>query len=60
MGAGTGYYTAILAYLVGSSGKVVGYEIDNDLARRATGNLADLSNVEVRGLSGSEGTLPSS
>jgi protein-L-isoaspartate(D-aspartate) O-methyltransferase len=39
VGAGTGYYTAILAELVGPEGRVIGVEIDPDLSRRATENL---------------------
>jgi Protein-L-isoaspartate(D-aspartate) O-methyltransferase (PCMT) len=33
VGSGTGYYTAILAHLVGPTGTVVAYEIDQDLAK---------------------------
>ncbi|HEV7504097.1 MAG TPA: protein-L-isoaspartate(D-aspartate) O-methyltransferase [Thermoanaerobaculia bacterium] len=58
IGAGTGYYTALLANLVGSSGSVDAYEIEPDLAQRATANLADLSNVTVHPRSASEGALP--
>src|SRR6476660_7882059 len=47
IGAGTGYYTAVLAKLVGSSGSVDAYEIEPDLAQRATENLADLPHVKV-------------
>jgi protein-L-isoaspartate(D-aspartate) O-methyltransferase len=32
IGAGTGYYTAILATSVGSSGKVIAYEVEADLS----------------------------
>lgn len=35
IGCATGYYTAILAELVGPSGRVVAYEIEPDLAARA-------------------------
>ena len=43
IGAGAGYYTAILAHLVGPAGKVVAYEIEPDIAERAKANLAALS-----------------
>jgi len=58
IGAGTGYYTAILAKLTGPAGSVVAYEIEPDLAERAGRNLAALSNVTVRCASGSLGPLP--
>jgi protein-L-isoaspartate(D-aspartate) O-methyltransferase len=58
IGCGTGYYTAILAQLVGSTGKVIGYEVNADLARRAGDNLASCSNVEVRCASGVAHALP--
>jgi protein-L-isoaspartate(D-aspartate) O-methyltransferase len=38
IGAGTGYYTAILAELVGSSGRVTAIECDAGLAARAAAN----------------------
>ena len=55
IGAGAGYYTAILAELVGPSGKVIAYEIEPDIAERAAANLARYSQVEVRPRSGVEG-----
>jgi protein-L-isoaspartate(D-aspartate) O-methyltransferase len=58
IGCGTGYYTAILAVLVGNLGKVSAYEIDGDLATRARENLRELSNVEVVAASACEGRLP--
>lgn len=58
IGAGTGYYTAILANLVGPTGSIYAYEIEQDLAERAMKNLADLSNVSVYHRSGSAGPLP--
>jgi len=48
IGAGTGYYTAILAHMAGRDGRVEAYEIEPDLARRAQSNLAALPNVRVR------------
>lgn len=59
VGAGTGYYSAILAILVGPAGRVVGYEIDRDLATRAKESLAAYPNVELRHQSGTDGPLPS-
>ncbi|MFB9263263.1 protein-L-isoaspartate O-methyltransferase [Bradyrhizobium erythrophlei] len=47
IGTGTGYYTAILAHLVGPSGRVTGIEYDPDLAARARANLAPYTNVEI-------------
>ncbi len=58
IGAGSGYYTAILAMLVGPTGTVVAYEIQKSLAEWAAGNLAAYSNVTVRNRSGSAGPLP--
>jgi protein-L-isoaspartate(D-aspartate) O-methyltransferase len=58
IGAGTGYYTAILAELVGAGGKVMAYEIEPELADRARRNLSHLPNVQVIGVSGCAATLP--
>jgi protein-L-isoaspartate(D-aspartate) O-methyltransferase len=58
IGAGTGYYTALLAKLAGPSGSVDAYEIEPELAQRAAANVADLSNVTVHPRSASEGALP--
>ena len=55
VGAGAGYYTAILAHLVGTDGKVVAYEIELDIAKRAAANLAGYPQVEIRASSGVEG-----
>jgi protein-L-isoaspartate(D-aspartate) O-methyltransferase len=52
IGAGAGYYTAILATLVGREGRVIAYEIEPDLAERAAANLARYPQVEVRARSG--------
>ncbi|MBV9288633.1 MAG: methyltransferase [Hyphomicrobiales bacterium] len=52
VGAGAGYYTAILALLVGPAGKVIAYEIETDIAERARANLATYPQVEVRARSG--------
>lgn len=46
-GAGTGYYTAILAELVGPAGRVTAVEYDGELAERARRNLCAYPNVEL-------------
>lgn len=48
VGAGVGYYTAVLSRLVGSEGRIIAYEVERDLAERAQTNLFDWTNVEVR------------
>src|SRR5262249_29778480 len=58
VGAGTGYYTAVLGHLAGSNGRVFGLEIETDLAERARNNLAHLPNVSVSAASAAEGSLP--
>lgn len=58
VGAGTGYYTAVLAMLVGAAGRVDAYEIEPELAQRARGNLAEFPQVAVHDRSGAEGPLP--
>ena len=47
VGAGTGYYTAMLAMLVLPGGKVLAYEIEEQLADAARRNLAPYENVTV-------------
>lgn len=47
VGCGTGYYTAILAELVGRRGRVVALELDPEIAVRARRNLRGLPQVEV-------------
>ena len=46
VGAGTGYYTALLARLV-SPGAVTAFELEADLAAKATKNLETYDNVSV-------------
>ncbi len=58
IGTGSGYYTAILAELVGPGGRVHGLEIAPDLALRATANLADRRQVAVECRSGLDPGLP--
>jgi protein-L-isoaspartate(D-aspartate) O-methyltransferase len=47
IGCGTGYYTAILAEVVGPGGRVVGIDIDPQLAQRARENLSYLPQARV-------------
>lgn len=54
VGAGTGYYTAILATVVGSGGRVDAIEVDAKLAARARSNLADWPQVHVVHANGGE------
>lgn len=49
LGCGVGYYTAIIAEVVGASGKVVGLELQQELAERARQNLANYAQVTVEG-----------
>ena len=58
IGAGTGYYTAILAELTGPSGTIFAYEINEELSQRALDNLENRRNIEVRECSGTVGNLP--
>jgi protein-L-isoaspartate(D-aspartate) O-methyltransferase len=47
LGCGVGYYTAMIAEVVGPSGSVVALELQSDLAARAKENLASYANVTV-------------
>jgi protein-L-isoaspartate(D-aspartate) O-methyltransferase len=58
VGAGTGYYTTMLAMLVGEAGRVDAYEIEPELAERARVNLREFAQVAVHCRSGAEGPLP--
>lgn len=58
VGSGSGYYTAILTKLVGPQGTVHAYELEPELAARATANLAQWPNVAVHQRSGAEAPLP--
>lgn len=58
IGAGTGYYTALLSELVGASGNVFAYEVDDELAQIASDNLKDRKNVHVHQCSGAIANLP--
>jgi len=56
VGAGSGYYSAIMAQIVGPAGKVTAIECDPTLAERARDCLSGLSNVRV--LEGDGATAP--
>ncbi len=47
LGCGVGYYTAIIAEVVGPRGSVIGLELQEDLAARAKENLASYANVTI-------------
>ncbi len=47
VGTGTGYYTALLAHLAGSSGRITGIEYEPELAARTKANLKGYPNVEI-------------
>lgn len=48
VGAGLGYYSGLMAHVVGEPGRVVAVEVDADLAADARDNLAELGWVDVR------------
>jgi len=54
LGCGVGYYTAIIAEVVGTGGTVVASEVNLELADRAKQNLACYSNVTVHAGDGVE------
>jgi protein-L-isoaspartate(D-aspartate) O-methyltransferase len=58
IGIGAGYYTAILATLVGPKGRVHAYEIDVALAELARRHLAAFPNTTVHAASGVGAALP--
>jgi protein-L-isoaspartate(D-aspartate) O-methyltransferase len=47
LGSGVGYYTAIMAEVVGGNGTVVATEVQPGLAERARSNLRDYPNVAI-------------
>ena len=52
LGCGVGYFTAIIAEVVGITGQVVASEVDTPLAARAQRNLVGYSNVTVHAADG--------
>lgn len=47
IGCGPGYYTAVIAEVVGTTGRVTAVEIDSQLARRAQNNLSNMAQVKI-------------
>lgn len=60
IGAGTGYYSAILSRLTGPAGSIQAYELEPELAKKAERNLTSYRNVTVVARSGSQGPLAAS
>jgi protein-L-isoaspartate(D-aspartate) O-methyltransferase len=58
VGVGSGYYTSILAHLVGGAGQMHGFEIDAPLAERARENLKPLPQAIVYTRTGIADGLP--
>ncbi|MBL6853720.1 MAG: methyltransferase domain-containing protein [Alphaproteobacteria bacterium] len=56
VGAGVGYYTALMAHLTGRTGWVTGIEYEPGLAARAAANFAAWPNVEIK--QGDGATVP--
>jgi len=54
VGCGLGYYTAIMAYIVGPAGYVRALEIDEMLAQQAKLNLSPFAQADVRHGNGTE------
>jgi protein-L-isoaspartate(D-aspartate) O-methyltransferase len=54
LGCGVGYYTAIIAEVVGAGGSVVGIEVQAELAARAKENLSCYPNVSVHAGDGAQ------
>jgi protein-L-isoaspartate(D-aspartate) O-methyltransferase len=48
VGCGLGYYSAVMAHVVGPQGRIVAYEVDAALAAEARQNLAAMPWVSVR------------
>lgn len=58
IGAGLGYYTALIAEMIGDAGSVVALELDSELASQARTNLASYSNASCLCGDGSSYPLP--
>lgn len=60
IGAGTGYYTAMLSMLVLPDGEVTAFELHPGLAKAASRNLSAFDNIEVRNEDAVETDIPPS
>lgn len=58
VGAGSGYYSAIIAELVGREGRLEAFEIDEALAAAAARNLSPWTHASVQSRSGLETPFP--
>lgn len=52
LGTGGGYFTAIMAEMVGPTGRIIASEVHPELAKRAQENLSDRANVTVHAADG--------
>ena len=57
LGCGAGYYTAILAELIGPAGEITAIDIHPEMARRARDALAPWPQVEARHADGASAPL---
>jgi protein-L-isoaspartate(D-aspartate) O-methyltransferase len=48
VGAGSGYYSAVLAHMIGGEGSLLGFETDRHLAGLAQSATSDIANIEIR------------
>lgn len=60
IGVGTGYYSALLAFMTTPGGTLVGYEIDEALAAAATAYLAPFEAVVVKSGDATQQSIPPS
>lgn len=58
VGAGTGYYSALLAHLVANEGQVLAFEVEPDLAQKASRNLSSYAHVSVHATDAVDTILP--
>ncbi len=54
IGCGTGYYSAILAKIVGQEGHVIAVEVDGALAEHARTNVACFPNIQIVNANGTD------